>query len=77
MPEQDIGYHTGISKMPDSRNNINDFSIGIELLYHKDETPNEIQHQKLVKLIKNLKSKYKIDYILGYKDIATWRKTDL
>lgn len=76
VPEQDIGYHAGISKMPDGRTNINDFSIGIELLYHKDETPNEIQYQKLVKLIKNLKSKYKIDYILGHKDIAPLRKTD-
>jgi len=76
VPEKDIGYHAGTSKMPDGRTNVNDFSIGIELLYHEDENPNEIQYQKLVDLVKNLKSKYKIDYILGHKDIAPSRKTD-
>lgn len=76
VPEQDIGYHAGISKMPDGRTNINDFSIGIELLYHENEGPNEIQYQKLVDLVKNVKSKYRIDYILGHKDIAPSRKTD-
>ncbi|MDI6591405.1 MAG: N-acetylmuramoyl-L-alanine amidase [Patescibacteria group bacterium] len=76
VPEGDIGFHAGTSKMPDGRTNVNNFSIGIELLYHKNESPNEIQYQKLVKLVKKLKSKYKIDYILGHKDIAPSRKTD-
>jgi len=76
VPEQDIGYHAGTSKMPDGRININDFSIGIELLYHENEAPNETQYQKLVNLVKNLKLKYRIDYILGHKDIAPSRKTD-
>jgi len=76
VKEENIAYHAGGGKMPDGRTNINDFSIGIELLYHENETPNEIQYQKLVNLVKNLKSKYKIDYILGHKDIAPSRKTD-
>lgn len=76
VEEENIAYHAGGGKMPDGRTNINDFSIGIELIYHKNETPNEIQYQKLVKLVKNLKLKYKINYILGHKDIVPFRKTD-
>jgi len=74
--DRNIAYHAGRSKMPDGRTNINDFSIGIELLYYKNETPNEIQYQKLANLVKNLKLKYKINYILGHKDIRPFHKTD-
>lgn len=76
VSEQNIGYHAGTSKMPDGRTNINNFSIGIEILYHEKETPNNIQYQRLAELIKNLKSKYEITSILGHKDIAPSRKTD-
>lgn len=77
-PGKAIAYHAGVSRMPEGSrvNIINNFSIGIGLLYHKNETPNKIQYQKLVNLVKNLKLKYKIDYILGHKDIAPSRKTD-
>ena len=76
VEDKNIAYHAGSGKMPDDRININNFSIGIELLYHENEMPNEIQYQRLVRLIKNLKLKYKINYILGHKDIAPSRKTD-
>jgi N-acetyl-anhydromuramyl-L-alanine amidase AmpD len=38
-PEEDIAYHAGESKMPDGRTEVNDFSIGIELIYPKNESP--------------------------------------
>ncbi len=76
VEEKNIAYHAGVSKMPDGRTNINNFSIGIEVLYHENETPNEIQYEKLVKLVQNLKSQYKIKYILGHNDVAPSRKTD-
>lgn len=76
VEEKNIAYHAGKSKMPDGRINVNYFSIGIELIYHKNETPNEYQYQSLNKLIKDIKNRYQIKYILGHKDIAPQRKDD-
>ncbi|MDI6602569.1 MAG: peptidoglycan DD-metalloendopeptidase family protein [Patescibacteria group bacterium] len=77
-PDEDIAYHAGISKMPDGRTNVNDFSIGIELIYTKTDSPKEIQYQSLVQLVKYLQQKYNIQNknILGHKDITPERKTD-
>lgn len=76
VEEKDIAYHAGKSRMPDERINVNNFSIGVELIYHKNENPNKYQYQSLNKLINNIKSRYQIKYILGHKDIAPQRKDD-
>lgn len=78
VADKDIAYHAGTSKMPDGRINVNNFSIGIELIYHETESPVEAQYQSLAQLVKYLQSKYEIPstYILGHKDIAPSRKTD-
>lgn len=76
VDEENIAYHAGKSIMPDGRTGVNYFSIGIEIIYHKNESPNEIQYQNLNKLIKYIKSRHKIKYILGHKDIAPERKDD-
>lgn len=64
--------------MPDGRTNINDFSIGIELINTKTGSPNEIQYQSLVQLVKYLQQKYIVPLIniLGHNQIAPERKTD-
>ena len=75
-----IAYHAGISKMPvpDNRINVNDFSIGIEIINTKTESPTEDQYQSLIQLVKYLQEEYNIPSanILGHKDIAPERKTD-
>jgi formylglycine-generating enzyme required for sulfatase activity len=76
VKEENIAYHGGGGKMPDGRTNINSFSIGIELINTKTVGPNEAQYSSLVKLVKSLKSKYKIKYILGHNEISPERKTD-
>jgi len=76
VKEENIAYHAGEGKMPDGRTNINSFSIGIELISTKTVGPNEVQYSSLVKLVKFLKSKYKIKYILGHNEISSERKTD-
>ena len=77
-PLEAITFHAGKSQMPDGRVNVNDFSIGIELIYKDSESPNEAQYQALAKLIKYLRQDYEIpdENILGHKDIAPSRKTD-
>jgi len=71
-PEKAIAYHAGTSKMPDGRTGVNNFSIGIELIYTKEDAPDEIQYQALSYLIKNLQQQYNIppENILGHKDVS-------
>jgi N-acetyl-anhydromuramyl-L-alanine amidase AmpD len=76
VKDEYIAYHAGKGRMPDGRTNINSFSIGIELINTKNDRPNENQYSSLVKLVKFLKSKYQIKYILGHNEISPQRKTD-
>lgn len=63
-------WHAGKSKMPDGRENVNDFSIGIELIASKDSGYEAAQMESLVELCKKLKQDYEIKFILGHKDVA-------
>ena len=75
VPDNKIAWHAGKSKW---RNfiNLNESSIGIELVNrgHKlgYENYTNIQLKNLIKLCKNLKSKYRINskIFLGHSDIA-------
>ena len=76
-----VAWHAGKSKWK-NYNNLNKYSIGIELVnkghelgYEKFTTP---QVNNLIKLCKNLKKKYKIksSNIVGHSDIAPLRKKD-
>jgi len=79
-PDEAIAYHAGVSRMPDGSrvNIINNFSIGIELIYTKTESPNEGQYQALSQLVKYLRQQYNIpsENILGHNQIAPERKDD-
>ncbi len=77
-PEEAIAYHAGVSQMPDGRTNVNNFSIGIEAISHKDNTLTEEQYISLAGLVKHLKEKYRVpdENIVGHSDIAPDRKTD-
>lgn len=76
VEDKNIAWHAGVSKVPDGRTNVNDFSIGIEMINTMDGKYTEAQYDALNQLIKNLKSKYEIKYILGHNEIAPGRKTD-
>ena len=77
-PREAIAYHAGASQMPDGRTNINNFSIGIELIYTKDESPTEEQYLALAQLVNYLREEYNVplENILGHRDIAPNRKGD-
>jgi N-acetyl-anhydromuramyl-L-alanine amidase AmpD len=76
VENKDIAYHAGESIMEDKRTNVNDFSIGIELINTKTIPPNEEQYNALFELIEHLSSEYDINYVLGHHHIAPQRKTD-
>ena len=68
-------WHAGVSSYG-SRDNCNDFSIGIELEGSDDIAYDYRQYKKLNTIIKQLKIYYPIRDIVGHSDIAPERKTD-
>ena len=76
VSDQNIAYHAGESKMPDGRTNVNNFSLGIEIMTTESDSPSGAQYASLINLIKYIKSKHKIKNILGHNQIASGRKTD-
>lgn len=76
VEEKNIAYHAGAGQLPDGRTNINEISIGIELMNTKDDKFTPGQYEALKKLIENLKLRYSIKYVLGHNQIAPGRKDD-
>lgn len=76
VEDKNTAYHAGVSSVPDGRSNVNDFSIGIELLNTKTDKYTSGQYSSLNKLIEYLTGQYKIKYVLGHDEIAPARKDD-
>lgn len=76
VEDKNIAYHAGASQMPDNRKNVNDFSIGIEMMNKKETEFTGAQYKAVNSLIALLKKKYPIKSIVGHSDIAPDRKTD-
>jgi len=76
VEDKNIAYHAGVSKAPDGRTGVNNFSIGVELVNSKTAKPTGEQYASLKYLIGYIKGKYSIKYTLGHKDIASGRKDD-
>jgi AmpD protein len=76
VKDKDIAYHAGVSTVPDGRRNVNDFSIGVEILNTKTDRYTDAQYDAVKRLIAFLKGNASIKYVLGHDDIAPDRKTD-
>lgn len=77
VAEKDIAYQAGKSVLPQNgRKMLNGSSIGIELLNSPADPPTELQYKALSELVKDIKTRYPIKYIVGHSDIAPKRKTD-
>jgi len=75
--EKDIAYQAGKSVLPQNgRKMLNNCSISIELLNSPTDPPTDLQYQSLAYLVKDIKSRYPIGYIVGHNEIAPDRKTD-
>lgn len=74
--ESDIAYHAGESKMPDGRKNVNDFSIGIELVGTEESGFSDKQYAAVNALIADIETRHKIRDVVGHGDVAPTRKTD-
>lgn len=74
--ESAISYHAGTSKMPDGRKNVNDFSIGIELMGTEESGFTDKQYAAVNALIADIETRHTIRDVVGHGDIAPGRKTD-
>ncbi len=73
---EDIAYHAGESKTPDGRKNVNNFSIGVEMMNTKSDKCTSYQYNSLKHLLAYLNNEFEIKYMLGHSDIAKGRKDD-
>jgi AmpD protein len=72
-------YHAGLSLMPlevDRRENVNNFSIGIELIGSDRDKFTKRQYDSLSKLMLGIINRHPIRYVLGHEHVAPGRKTD-
>ena len=80
VPDTAVAYQAGTGIMPDGsrKNVINSFSLGIQLIYAKTESPNEAQYRSLAMLVNDLKKQYTIPLknILANNQINPGRKDD-
>jgi hypothetical protein len=76
VEEKNIAYHAGTSELPDGRKNVNDFSIGIELVGTKTSGYTDDQYESLNGLLTDIKKRHRISTIVGHADIAPARKSD-
>ena len=76
VADKNIAYHAGESKVPDGRTQVNNFSLGIEMINTKEDKYTSAQYASLNSLIAKIKSNYSIKYVLGHNDISPGRKTD-
>ena len=76
VPDQDIAYHAGKSRLPDGTTDVNRVSIGIEIVNTERDSPTEEQYLSLANLVECLEEKYPVKYLLGHSDIAPGRKSD-
>lgn len=76
VEDKNVAYHAGVSLVPDGRTNVNNFSLGIEIMTTKTDSPTQEQYAALQKLIDFCKENYKIKYVLGHEQIAEGRKDD-
>lgn len=76
VADNNVAYHAGESKIPDGRGGVNGFSLGIEIFNTQEDEFTKAQYEAVNQLIKFLKDKYPIKYVLGHDQIAPGRKTD-
>lgn len=77
VDEREVAYHAGRSRLPGTdRSNLNQNSIGIEVVSAKDNGPTPAQYRALLLLVKDICSRFDIRYLVRHADIAPDRRDD-
>ena len=71
-------WHAGKSQMPDGRENVNDFSVGVEMVRLATDVPTEPQYEALTRLIYDIKRrnpKLQVQNVVGHDTVRLlWNK---
>jgi N-acetyl-anhydromuramyl-L-alanine amidase AmpD len=72
VPEKNKAWHSGGSIMPDpdNRRNVNEFSIGIELIATHTSGFTDVQYESLSYLCNDIETRWPISSYVGHSDIA-------
>ena len=78
VPEDQRAWHAGVSQMPapDLRENVNHFSIGIELIGDLALGFSAAQYAALAELTVELSQRHPLQTVIGHEHIAPGRKID-
>lgn len=76
--EADIAFHAGRGRLPgaDHAEDLNDRSIGIELVNSRRTKPTAAQYRSLAALVRSIGGRYAIAHIVGHRDVAPTSRTD-
>lgn len=77
VKDEDVAWHAGTSVLG-TRTNVNNFSLGIELVGTADSGFTATQMDALLELVRWLVVKYRVtpERVVGHRDIAPGRKID-
>lgn len=70
VPENKIAFFSKKERMPDGRNNIEKFAIGITLIQKEDDTVTDMQYNSLVELASYLSTRWTIKNIVSLRGIT-------
>ena len=70
VPETRVAWHAGVARLPDGRTNVNQCSIGIELINFENVDFSTSQYRALNKLLHAILARHPIRYILGHEHVA-------
>ncbi len=78
VDEADIAFHAGRGRLPGAvaSEDLNDRSIGVELVNGRRTKPTAAQYRSLASLVRVIKSRYRIAHIVGHRDVAPASRTD-
>lgn len=77
VDEEKTAFHAGESCIPGTKIvSLNQYSIGIELINHKDIPPTPEQIDALVALVADIRTRHDIKYLMRHSDVSPGRKTD-
>lgn len=77
VDEREVAFQAGRSRLPGTnRTNLNQSSIGIEVISSKTNGPTPAQYRALIALVKDICTRFDIHYLVRHADIANDRRDD-
>lgn len=78
VDEGDVAFHAGLGRLPGAvaSEDLNDRSIGVELVNSRRTKPTAAQYRSLASLVLAISSRYRITHIVGHRDVAPASRTD-